>query len=364
MKRIAFFIPDLSDGGAQKVVINLLRGMSKRGISLDLLLAHAEGPFLEQVPKDVRVIKLDVSRVAKAVLPLSKYLKQYEPWALISHLNYANVAVVLAKQLARTKTKLVLVEHNTVSAHKSKVKTFQLVNSLMKVLYPKAEHIVTVSEAASRDLEKYIKYQTGQVKTIYNPIVDDQLFDKAKASLDHPWFQPDAPPVFLAVGRLIELKDFAMLIKAFSLLRKDQLAHLVILGEGELREELENLADNLGISEDLFFGGFVDNPYAYMSRSTALVLSSRSEGLPNVLIEAMACGCPVISTDCFSGPREILEAGKYGKLVPVGDEYAMAQAMLQTLQGSVVNKDFLVQRAVSIASFDKATTEYLKLVEY
>lgn len=364
MKRIAFFIPDLSDGGAQKVVVNLLKGMTDRGVTLDLLLAHAEGPFLEQVPSHVRVINLGVSRVAKAILPISNYLQTDQPWALISHLNYANVAVVLANQIARQNTKLVLVEHNTVSAHKSKVRSFKFVNGLMKLFYPKAEFIVAVSEAASRDLEQHIGYQTGGVKTIYNPIVNPELSIKAKAPLNHAWFQPDSPPVFLAVGRLIEIKDFSTLIKAFARVRQKTIARLAILGDGELRADLEKLIQDLGIVEDVWLGGFVDNPYAYMSKATALVLSSRSEGLPNVLIEAMACGCPIVSTDCLSGPREILEGGKYGRLVPVGDAESMADAMLQVLREPQTSQALLIQRAIDIASFEKATAEYLDLVEY
>lgn len=364
MKRIAFFIPDLSDGGAQKVVVNLMKGMCDRGVSLDLLLAHAEGPFLAQVPKDVKIINLEVSRVAKAILPLSRYIQKYQPWALISHLNYANVAAVLAKQIARTKTRLVLVEHNTISAHKSKVRTFKFVNYLMKFLYPKAEFIVSVSEAASRDLARHLGFSHREVKTIYNPIVDDNLLIKANSPFNHPWFQTGSPPVFLAAGRLIELKDFPTLIKAFAQLRKSKNARLLILGEGELREELENLAESLGVAEDILLAGFVDNPYAYMSRAAAFVLSSRSEGLPNVLIEAMACGCSIISTDCFSGPREILDSGRYGILVPIGDYQAMSNAMLKLLENPLVSRNSLIERAINIASFEKATTEYLDLVEY
>ncbi|WP_088889149.1 glycosyltransferase [Leptolyngbya ohadii] len=364
MKRIAFFIPNLKDGGAERVVVNLLKGMSDRGVPLDLVLAQAEGSFLSQVPGNVRIIDLEASRVAKAILPLSRYLQQQKPWALVSHLNYANVATVLAKQIARTKTRLVLVEHNTVSAHKTKVRRFKWVNRLMKLVYPHAEFVVAVSEATSRDLEKYLHFEAGKVRTIYNPVVNRELLIKATAPLNHPWFDRDTPPVFLAAGRLIELKDFSTLIKAFARLRQEKQARLLILGEGELRTELENLAKDLGVAEDVSLPGFVDNPYAYMGRAVAFVLSSRSEGLPNVLIEAMACGCPVISTDCLSGPREILAAGTYGILVPVGDEIALSEAMRRTLEEPPVSENFLMQRAIDLGSFEKATDQYLELIDY
>ena len=366
MNHITFFIPNLGYGGAERVTVNLLKALSEHDVVLDLVLTNLEAPspsnYLDEVPRSVKVINLATGRISNSILPLANYIRECQPHALISHLSYANVAAVFAKQLARTKTRLVLVEHNTVSAHKSTGFTSKLVKSLMKLTYPQAEFIVTVSEAASRDLEKYLGFESGRVKTIYNPIVGPDLFTKSNTSLDHPWFQSDSTPVFLAVGRLVELKDFSTLIQAFALLRKVKNSRLVILGDGELRDELENLAKALGISEDVWLAGFVDNPYVYMRRATALVLSSRSEGLPNVLIEAMACGCPVISTDCFSGPREILDSGKYGALVPVGDVQAMSQAMLEVLEQSV-NKQQLIQRALDIASFEKAASEYLELLD-
>lgn len=368
MQRIAFFIPNLSYGGAERVVVNLVKEISSRGIKLDLVLTNSEGPsqshYLDQIPKEVKIINLGTSRILNTILPLSRYIKEQKPLAVVSHLSHVNVATVLARQIAHTKTQLILVEHNTFSAHKSDGFTSNLVKHLMKLFYPQATFIVTVSKAASIDLEKYLNLESQKVKIIYNPVVNDELFIKANASLNHPWFQSNYPPVFLAVGRLIELKDFSTLIKAFALLRKHTNARLLILGEGHLRSKLENLAKDLEISEDVSLGGFVENPYAYMSRAKALILSSRSEGLPTVLIEAMACGCPIISTDCLSGPREILDAGRYGILVPVGDEKLMAKAMFQVLEEPVTSKELLVQRAINIASFEKTVTEYLELIKY
>jgi glycosyltransferase involved in cell wall biosynthesis len=365
MKRIALFIPNLSaNGGAERVVVNLLQGMSERGILLDLVLCHGGGPFLNQVPKSVRIVDLETSRMAKAILPLSRYIKQYRPWAIISHLDYANLAVVIAKHLAHVESHLILVEHATISQQQSKARTFKALDRLMRLLYPRADFVVVVSKAAALDLKQHLGLKANQIKTIYNPVVSQDLFIKAREPLHHPWFDSNTFPVFLAVGRLTEIKDFPTLIKAFARLRGKVKARLLILGEGELRENLEGLATSLGISEDVSLAGFVDNPYAYMSRATALVLSSRSEALPSVLIEAMACGCPIISTDCPNGPREILAAGEYGQLVRVGDEEALSTAMLELLDKPVVSKDKLVQRALSIGSFEQATTEYLTLLDY
>jgi glycosyltransferase involved in cell wall biosynthesis len=374
MKRIAFFLADFGIGGAEKVSANLIQEMSKRGITIDLVLIKQEdsyfnettnqlGSYLSEIPSEVRVINLGSERAIKATLPFAKYLQQYKPWAVISHLHYVNVIAVLAKQIARSDTRLILVEHNTISAAKSNTKSYAVVKLLMKLLYPKATSIVAVSQAASRSLEEYLGFAPEKVQTIYNPVVNQHLFTKAEQSLDHAWFQKDSAPVFLAVGRLTEQKDFPTLIKAFARLRQQKNAHLLILGEGEQRKELSDLIQSLGLIEDVHLDGFASNPYAYMSRAAAFVLSSRWEGLPTVLIEAMACGCPVISTDCPSGPREILDSGLYGNLVPVGDEQALCQAMLQILEAPM-HRERLVNRAIEIASIKKATSEYLALLDY
>jgi glycosyltransferase involved in cell wall biosynthesis len=360
--RIAFFIPSLHGGGAERMAVNLLKGMSERDIPLDLVLASAEGPYLDEVPKQVRIVNLAKGRVLKAILPLSRYLQQNRPCALLSHMNYANVVAVVAREFSRTNTRLVLVEHGTLSNSQSRFMRGRFVPMFMKLLYPRADAIVGVSRGVAQDVESQLGLAEGKVSVIYNPVIDNELIAKAKTPLDHPWFQKGAPPVFLGVGRLTEAKDFLSLIKAFALLRKQRLARLIILGEGELRTELEAATDALGIAEDVSIPGFVKNPYAYMNNVSAFVLSSRWEGLPTVLIEAMACGCPVIATDCFSGPREILEAGKYGSLVPVGDEVALSAAMLQVLE-SPVHRDRLVQRAMDF-SIDRAVPEYLALLGY
>lgn len=360
--RIAFFLPSLCGGGAERVAIHLLKGISEKDIPLDLVLATAEGPYLNQVPKQVHVVNLAAGRVAKAVLPLAHYLQHEKPYALLSHINHANVAAVVAKELTRIKTRLVLVEHNTLSVSRSKLLRGRLVPPFMKWLYPRADAVVGVSKGVARDLEAQLGIAEGMVNVIYNPVVDDVLISKAKTPLDHPWFQERATSVFLAVGRLSIQKDFVTLLKAFEFVRRQRLARLIILGEGESRRELEAMIAELGISENVSMPGFVENPYAYMSRASAFVLSSRWEGLPTVLIEAMACGCPVIATDCPSGPKEILESGVYGPLVPIGDAIALSHAMLQVLD-TPISRDILRQRGMDF-SINCAVPKYLTLLGY
>lgn len=243
-ERIAIFIPALSGGGAERVTVNLLKGMVERNIPLDLVLANAEGPYLDQVPKQVRIVNLAAGRALKAILPLSLYLQQNRPCALLSHMNYANVAAVVARELARTKTRLVLVEHDTLSASRPESIRSRFVPLFMTWLYPRADAIVVVSKGAARALQAQLAIPAEKVSVIYNPIVDDGLATKAKAPLDHPWFQEGAPPVFLAVGRLSAQKDFLTLIKAFNLLRRQRLVRLLILGEGRCRAELEAMINS------------------------------------------------------------------------------------------------------------------------
>jgi glycosyltransferase involved in cell wall biosynthesis len=361
--RIAFFLPNLAGGGAERVALNLLKGMMERDeILLDLVVADTEGPYLDQVPDRVRLVNLGTGRVTKAIPALAKYLKEYQPLALVSHMNHANIAAILAKELARSKTKLVVVEHDTLSASKSKLRRSRFLPPIMKWLYPRADVIVGVSQGVAEDLDAVLSFQPGTVKTVYNPVVDRALMMKAQASVEHPWFAAGSPPVFLAVGRLSPQKDFANLIAAFAIVRQQQAARLLILGEGDLRGELEAQIAALGIGEDVSLHGFVQNPYAYMSKAATFVLSSRWEGLPTVLIEAMACGCAVVATDCPSGPQEILAAGKYGLLVPIEDAAALAAAMLQTLEQPMTRADSIERGRYFSA--ERAVDDYLALCDY
>jgi glycosyltransferase involved in cell wall biosynthesis len=207
----------------------------------------------------------------------------------------------------------------------------RLMPKLVRRFYRWADGIVAVSKGVADDLVQVTGLPPERIQVIYNPIVTPELMAKAQDTLDHPWFGPGQPPVILAVGRLDPQKDFHTLIRAFAQVRQIRLSRLLILGEGEERQALEALVCQLGLQDDVCLPGFVANPYPYMTRAGVFVLSSRWEGLPGVLIEALYCGVPLVSTDCPSGPREILANGQYGKLVPVGDVVAMTQAIVAML---------------------------------
>lgn len=358
---IAFFLPAMYGGGAERVVLNLLAGMVLAGEVPDLVLASVEGPYLDRIPPAVKVIDLEAGRIIKSILPLVRYLRDRQPRVLISHLGHANAIALIANRISGTKTPIIVVEHNTLSASRSRLWRANLVKPLMKYLYPSADAVVAVSQAAARDLELNLGLPLNSVNTIYNPIVDDRLLEQANEPITEAWLQPSSPPVFLSIGRLTAQKDFTTLLKSFALVRKQVDARLIILGEGELRADLKSLARDLEIAESVSLPGFVSNPYAYLKAASAFVLSSRWEGLPTVLIEAIACGCPVIATDCPSGPWEILEQGKYGTLVPVGDAAALAKAMVKILQESPQRQ--LLQKRSQDFSVERSVAEYLQLIE-
>ncbi len=359
-KRITFFLDALHGGGAEKAVVNMLQGLSKRDFILDLVLAKIEGPYVEMVPKEVNMIDLGTGRAMKSVFPLTSYLKQNRPWALVANMGHVNVAAAIAKELSGISTRLVLVEQNNISAHPPSIPRAKLIKPLAKWLYPRADIVAGVSAGVARDIEYQYGLTAGRALVINNPVVDETLFIKAKETPDHPWFQDQDIPVFLAVGRLTEQKDFPNLLQAFALVRAKQAARLIILGEGEDRSKLEAEINRLGIAADVLMPGFAANPYSYMSHARALILSSKEEGLPTVLIEALGCGCQIVSTNCPSGPDEILEGGKFGILVPVADSKALSEGMLNSLN-SKLSKEVLVERA-RYFSTDKVVAKFLDLL--
>ncbi|MGB9554008.1 MAG: glycosyltransferase, partial [bacterium] len=308
MDKLALFLPSLHGGGAERVKVNLAQGFAERGLKVDLVLAKAEGPYLSRVSSKVRVVDLRAKRVLYSLPALVQYLRRERPAALLSALNHANVVAIWAKKLACVKTRLVATEHTVLSQSTENTSSLRgrLMPLLIRLFYPWADAVVAVSRGVAEDLSSMTGLPLNKIKVIYNPVITPELFAKAEEPVDHPWFRPGEPPVILGVGRLTAAKDFPTLIRAFALVHKERPARLMILGEGEDRPELEALVRELGLEQDVALPGFVENSYKYMKRAAVFVLSSRWEGLPTVLIEALALGTPVVSTDCPSGPKEIL----------------------------------------------------------
>ena len=334
-RRLAIFIPSMRGGGAERIILNLAEGFTRRGFAIDLVLAQAEGPYLAEVSDSVRVVDLKASRVLRSLPALVRYLRRERPQAMLVVMKHTNIVALWARRLAGVPLRLVVSEHVAPSGslqHWSRLRGL-LMPHLMRTFYAWADAIVAVSKGVADDLARVAGIPREHIQVIHNPIVTHQLREKAKVPLRHPWFIPGQPPVLLAVGRLTPQKDFGMLIRAFARARRKRRMRLLILGEGPERRALEMLIRQLGLQEDVSMIGFVENPYPYMANASLFVLSSRWEGLPGVLIEALCCGAPLIATDCRSGPREILADGQYGQLVPVGDVQGLANAIETSLEG-------------------------------
>lgn len=361
--RIALFVPSLHGGGAERVMANLANGFVDRGYAVDLVLIKKEGPYLEQLSDNVRVVDLNVSRLRYCLPALMRYIKNEKPDAMISSMGGPNLFSILAKKFTGSHFPLVVRVETTESLalHYSKRPSrSRFIFILNHTLYKSANCVVVVSKGARDDLINDYRLKTGKSTVIYNPIVNDTLFSLMNEKLNPALLPTDtAIPLVLAVGRLEEVKDYPTLIRAFKVLREKANVRLLILGEGDERESLERLILELGLQDDVRLGGFVNNPFAYMKKASLFALSSVYEGFGNVLVEAMACGTPVVSTDCPSGPSEILENGKWGKLVPVGDPTALAKAMEESLNSP--EKPDVRKRAMDFA-VDKAVREHLKIL--
>jgi glycosyltransferase involved in cell wall biosynthesis len=361
-KEIIIFMPSLGGGGAEKIVLRLMEGFVLRGIKVTIILATPHGRLHFEIPREVNVVHLKSKHTIFSVLKLTNYLRKYKPKLLLSHLARANRIAILSCLLSRAGTRLFVVEHNTMSVAITKYSRLQklILLSSYKYLYRYAERIIHVSKAAAEDLSRMLPTGRNDVLTIYNPIVDSDKLEKNSIKPPDPWMKSKEYPIILGVGRLTEQKDFLNLVNAFLIIKRTNDARLIILGEGNQRSLLEDAVRKLGIAEFVRLPGFVENAQQYMKYASVFVLSSRWEALPTVLVEAMACGCPVVSTDCPSGPAEILENGKYGKLVRVGDPSALADAMLETLLNPP-DKKMLIERAMDF-SVDSAVDEYLRVM--
>lgn len=361
---VVIFLPNLDGGGAERVMVTLVNAISSRGFAVDLVLATATGPLLKHVSPAVRIVDLNSVRLATALVPLVAYLRRRRPSALLVAITHASVVALIARVFARVQVRLVVSERSTISKdfQHASGRVARLTYRLVPRLYSLADGICTVSQAASADLVRFAGLPRDRVQTIYNPFDLSRIEKLAAEGTPHPWLDFGQPPVILAMGRLTKQKDFATLLSAFVCLRKTHYARLLILGEGELRPSLLLQTQKYGLTrDDVQLPGFVDNPFPWLARSSLFVLSSLWEGLPGALIEALACGVPVVSTDCPSGPNEILQGGRWGRLVPVADASALADAMMATLDTPPAQLPDGRQRAADF-ELDRAVDAYLTIL--
>jgi len=360
---IAFYLPSLRGGGAERVIVNLANEFADQGYTVDIVLVQARGEYIDNVTDKIDVINLDTRRFFGALPQLITYFRRERPDALLSTIDTANVVAICAKWISGVSTRVVIRISNMLSTKESHGQSkHRLVHRTAKYVYPYADAVVAVSDGVANDLVNMTKLSEEQITTIYNPSVTDELLQKRDASIDHPWFTSDQDvPIILGVGELSEQKDFETLIRTFDRVAQNRTARLVILGEGPRRDELESLVKKLGRTDSVSMPGFVNNPYGYMSRSDVFVLSSRWEGCPNVLIEALACNVPVVATDCPSGPKAILENGEWGSLVEPRDYERMAESIIGALEQEEL-KD-TEKYARSRFSVEEVTNEYRKLLK-
>lgn len=338
LPRLTVFASFSGQGGVERMLVHLLQGFCAQGYAVDLLLVRSESAHLKELPEAVRCIPLGPGHSLLAAFALARWLRQQQPEVLLAVKDRAGRAAVLARALARSKTRLVLRLGTNLSAALRDASPIQRWLRLMpiRLLYPGIDQIVAVSEGVAEDTALLAQVPRAGICVIRNPVITPRLKNLAAESCSHPWLAAErAFSVIIGAGRLQRQKDFPTLLRAFGQLRRERDCRLLIIGEGRLRAELEALARSLGLrlgpEGDLDLPGFQPNPYAWFARADLFVLSSAWEGSPNVLTEALALGVPAVATDCPSGPREILADGRYGPLVPVGDSKALASAMRQTL---------------------------------
>jgi glycosyltransferase involved in cell wall biosynthesis len=343
-------------------MVNLIAEMVGRGLLVDVLLTKTGGPFVAALPAEVGIQRLPSSHLLWGVPTLACYLRRRRPGAVLTESPRVNVLALRARTLARTGTPVVASIHNTYSktlAAQLPRKRAAVLRRLRRYL-PRNDAVIAVSRGVAEDLRGLVDLPSERLHVIANPVIGPDLLEQAAADPGHPWLADGGPPVLLAAGRLHPQKDFATLLRAFARVRGERPCRLLVLGEGEGRGALESLALALRVRDYVDLPGFVDNPYAYMARAAVFVLSSAWEGFGNVLVEALAVGTPAVATDCPHGPREILQDGRVGPLVPVGDDAALAAAILEAL-GRPVDRDRLRQ-ATRPYQTATVTSRYLEVL--
>ncbi len=346
MSAVAFYMHDLSGGGVERMRLALIAELRARGVHVTLILARRHGALDGLVPADLEVITLGRQGMLGAVLPLARVLRRVRPDVLVASLDHNNVTAMLAGWLARARTRVVICQHNALSAELAMGWKYRCVPWLYWLLRRRAHGIVAVSRGVADDLAAVAGIARDRITPIYNPVISGDFAARAAGDPPHAWLADGGAPVLVFAGRLAAQKDPGLLLDALALLPD---VRLILLGEGPLAGALQQQASRLGIAGRVVFAGFAANPLPWIAHAACLVLPSRYEGLGNVLIEALACGTPVVATDCPHGPGEILEGGRYGPIVAVGDAAGLAAAIRGVL-GSEPDRAVLKARAAAFTA--------------
>jgi glycosyltransferase involved in cell wall biosynthesis len=357
-RRLAFFLPDMRVGGAENVALRLIRDFTVKGYEVDLVLMQSIGLLLEQLPPGVNVIDLRANRIRSAILPLRRYFRHRQPAAMQVSMWPLTVAAVVAHRLSASRARLVLSDHIALSrqyAHFGLIRRAMLRWSI-GFFYPLADARVVVSNDAANDLARVSAIPRASIEVIYNPVARPDG-SPWRSDADQLW--GTATRRILSVGSLKDQKNQLLLIRSFAQLGERARSRLIILGDGELRPALEAAIAAEELGDSILLPGFRD-PWPYYESADLFVLSSDYEGFGLVIVEALRCGLTVVSTDCEAGPREILDGGRYGYLVPVNDETALAAAMERALERPL-DPEMLKARAEAISS-QSTSDRYLELM--
>ncbi|WP_083916910.1 glycosyltransferase [Thioalkalivibrio sp. ALJ24] len=358
---VSFFIPGLNGGGAQKVVVNLANALvDLTDRPVHIVLARAAGEFLDEVRPEVEIVDLGKGRASRAIPALARYLRRVRPAVLCSSLNYANVCAAVAWQLAGRPGRLVVREDNVVREPGGDPRRFLqrfLIQRLMRACYPRTSSVVAISDAVAGTLVDRKICLRSHVRVIGNPIAITAASEACSSETPLPEIK--GKRYICAIGRLTEQKGFDVLLEAYGRLG-DGKPDLVILGEGPLRADLAAQADRLGVADQVHMPGFVSAPEKVLSSSALFVLSSRWEGFGNVLVEALATGAPVVSTDCPGAPRALLRDAELGHLVPVNEPDGLAAAITEALHSPRGTREARQERARDFAA-PSIAREYMEV---
>lgn len=370
-QKVCFFGPQYGVGGAGHVCANIGKELGRRGYDVDFLVSgtYSRDSYLEEdLPHRCSVIRLtdaapeergyNLRYYGSLFRSLLRYLNGEGQVSLLSNATKYNILSVWASFLSGGSVNLFLIEHSMIGPRIDG--TRRVLPPLVRTHYTFADRVLGVSDDVTDELTSDHGLSEELCTTIQNPVDTDKIDEQARESLSHPWFSEDIP-VVLGVGRFEEFKQFWMLLAAFEKLTRRIDAKLVLLGDGSRKQELVQQAEASGIEEDIDFVGLVSNPYKYMRRANLLAHSSRYEGFGLVLVEALACGTPVVATDCPGGPSDILNDGEFGELVDVGDPEGLADAMARTLENPP-DPDRLMERAQHYR-VDKVADRYAEVIE-
>jgi glycosyltransferase involved in cell wall biosynthesis len=335
--RIAVFSATLGGGGAERVMATLANGFHRAGHEVDVVLVQRAGGYLDELDAGVSVVDLRSSRILFALYPLIRYLRRVRPAAMVATLPAVNIVAVLARLIASTPTCLAVRQTNTAVVGSKGVPDYKarVIGKLTSTLYPLADLVIAPSQGVADNLINRWGIAARAITVIPNPLDTRLIQKRAGEPVQAAKAGAGEVPIVLGVGRLTTQKDFPTLVHAVRKVLETVQVKLLIAGEGRDRGSLQDLIRSSGLDDHIVLLGFVDNPFAYMRHASVYVLSSRWEGLSNTLLQALVLGVPVVATDCPGGSREILEDGRWGRLVPVGDAAAMAAAIIDGVEGRI-----------------------------